>query len=131
MKTFRILVVDDEPRLSSLLKKMLESNGDYEVKEENRPQHALSAALEFKPDLILLDVVMPGKDGGEVANEIRANHQLHDTPILFLTALISKSDTDSKTITRGAYEYMAKPVDPVLLNQRLEQILDPHKTCGV
>jgi len=131
MTTFRILVVDDDQRLTALIRKMLESSGEYEVLEENRSHQVLPAALQFLPDVILMDVAMPGKDGGEIANEIRACQELRNTSILFLTALISKADTGSKTIMRGANEYMAKPVDPAYLKQRLAEILGSRKTCEV
>jgi CheY-like chemotaxis protein len=67
MNKNRILVVDDDPRLSTLVKKILEGTELYEVQEENRPHNVLKAAHQFRPAAILMDVDMPGKDGGEVA----------------------------------------------------------------
>jgi len=67
MNMKRILVIDDEPSITLNLKLTLESGGDYEVLGENNPANALAAAQTFQPDLILLDVMMPDLDGGDVA----------------------------------------------------------------
>jgi len=84
----RILVVDDEPSVTRNLKLNLESSGDYDVFAENHAGNALAAARIFRPDLILLDVMMPGMDGGDVAARLRADPLLRDTPVIFLTALV-------------------------------------------
>ena len=72
----RILVVDDQAANTRLLKLHLEKDNRYVVREENNPKAALSAAEEFQPHLILLDVMMPGVDGGEVAARIQAESQI-------------------------------------------------------
>ena len=123
MNKARILVVDDDPRLSALVKKILEGTGLYEVQEENRSHNVLMVARQFKPNAIVLDVDMPGKDGGEVALEIRNDTRLQDTPILFLTALVARSDTESKVIVRGGNQYLAKPVDPELLKECMQHLV--------
>jgi len=127
MNKFRVMVVDDDPRLSGLVKKILEESNLYEVLEENRPFHVLMAARQFTPDAIIMDVDMPGKDGGEVAHEIRNDTQLRETPILFLTALIAKSDADSGLITRGENHYIAKPVEPGILKECVRQMIGQYK----
>ena len=76
MTKSRILVVDDEPNLSGLVRLFLEKTQRFEVRVENRSALALAAAREFRPDLILLDVDMPGKNGGDVAREIQAEPAL-------------------------------------------------------
>ena len=63
----RILIVDDEKVTTRLLRMTLEQSGKYEVRAENDSKGVVAAAIEFKPDLILLDVIMPGLDGGDVA----------------------------------------------------------------
>src|SRR5258706_15639749 len=82
----KILVVDDEVTITRLLKLNLEKTGAYVVREENRGAKAYAAAREFKPDLILLDVMMPDLDGGEVAAQLQADPLMKGIPIIFLTA---------------------------------------------
>ena len=85
----RILVVDDQPRNTRLMKLYLEQTNDYVVREENNANAALATAEEFQPHLILLDVMMPDLDGGELAISFRANPKLKAVPIVFLTAAIT------------------------------------------
>jgi len=106
----RILVVDDQPANTRLLKLHLEKTNQYEVREENNPKAALSAAETFHPHLILLDVMMPGVDGGEVAARIQASPKLKDVPIVFLTAAVTKGEVDARGGRLGGFPFLAKPV---------------------
>ena len=115
MTNKRILVIDDEQNLSTLIRHYLEQMGGYEVLTENLPSHALRTARSFDPDLILLDVNMPGKDGGEVAREFRADPAFSQIPILFLTSLVSSAEAGKREITRGTQRFLAKPVNPEAL----------------
>jgi two-component system OmpR family response regulator len=123
MITKRILVVDDEPSVTRNLKLNLESSDGYDVFAENHAANALTAARIFRPDLILLDVIMPGMDGGDVAARFRADPLLRDTPIIFLTALVSNDETDGHEILRGAETFLAKPVDMSELKKTVEEHL--------
>ena len=120
MITKRILVVDDEPSVTRSLKLTLESGSGYEVLGENNATNTLSTARAFRPDLVLLDVMMPGLDGGDVAARLRADPLLRDTPIIFLTALVSNEETDGHEMSSGAETFLAKPVDIGELRQTLE-----------
>ena len=91
----RILAVDDQPRNTRLLKLYLEQTNNYVVREENDAKAALSAAEEFQPHLILLDVMMPGMDGGELAACFKASPKLNAVPIVFLTATITKGEVEA------------------------------------
>ena len=71
---------------------------------------ALATAREFKPDLILLDVIMPSIDGGDVAAQLRADRNLKATPIVFLTATVSKREAGEGTLNSGGDLFLAKPV---------------------
>ncbi|HET6252015.1 MAG TPA: response regulator [Tepidisphaeraceae bacterium] len=115
MKT-RILIIDDEAEYSSMLKAHLESLGYYEVAEENDETRSLATAHEFGPDLILLDVMMPNLEGSEVAAMIRHDSQLHETPILFLTALVSESDAPCGSYRSGGNVFLPKslPIDRLM-----------------
>ncbi len=120
MITRRILVVDDEPSVTRNLKLTLESGGGYEVLGENQPTNALSTARAFRPDLILLDVMMPDVDGGEVAARLRHDPLLRDIPIIFLTGLVSNEETDGHEMLSAGETFLAKPVDIGELRRTLE-----------
>ncbi len=106
----RILVVDDQARDTRLLKLYLERTNDYVVREVNNARAALSAAEEFQPHLILLDVMMPGMDGGELAVRFQANSKLKAVPIVFLTAAVTKGEVAAGHGRVGGYPFLAKPV---------------------
>ncbi len=123
MNTKRILVVDDEPSVTRNLKLNLESGGGYEVLGENQAANALAAARSFQPDLILLDVMMPDMDGGEVAARLQADPLLRDTPVIFLTAIVSNEETDGHEMVSGGATFLAKPVDMGELRKTMEQYI--------
>ena len=111
----RILLIDDEPTFTRMLKINLERRG-FAVLVENNGAYAHTAARDFLPDLIFLDVIMPDVDGGEVAAKIRSDPAFQDVPIVFLTAGVSKKSTVIKGNVIGGQTYLAKPttVDEVV-----------------
>ena len=118
----RILIVDDDRDSTHLLKILLEKKGGYVVLEENDAVKAHQSAHNFRPDLILLDIMMPWKDGGAVARQIDADPQLQRTPIIFLTALVTKAEAKTGLRIQG-HPVLAKPINiPELIN-RLEENL--------
>ena len=117
----RILVVDDEPSVTRSLKLNLETDGDYEVRTVNLPVNTLPAARSFRPNLILLDVMMPGLDGGEVAAQLAADPLLRDTPVIFLTAIVSNEETQGHEIQTGGHTFIAKPVDMSELKKSIQE----------
>ena len=123
MTKSRILVVDDEPNLSGLVRLFLEKTQRFEVRAENRSALALAAAREFRPEMILLDVDMPGKDGGEVAREIQADPVLRGVPIVFLTSLVSSAEAGGGETLRGGMRFLAKPVNLKLLIDTVDRVL--------
>lgn len=110
MEKKRILIIDDEASFTRMVKLNLEKTGAFEVREENKATYALAAAREFKPDLILLDVIMPAMDGGDVAAQIKKDRHLKDTPIVFLTATVSQSEAGEAGLNSGGALFLAKPV---------------------
>jgi DNA-binding response OmpR family regulator len=108
-KTRRILVVDDDTHATRMVKWALERTGRYEVREVNDSTRVLEAAREFKPDLILLDVCMPGREGCEVAFQIRADAEFQSTPIVFLTSLVTEQEAVGDGTSAGAFHFVAKP----------------------
>ena len=123
MNQTRILVVDDEPNLSDLVRLFLEKTKRFEVRVENRPGNVLAAAREFRPEMVLLDVDMPGQDGGEVARDIEADPVLRGMPILFFTSLISSVEAGDRIAMRGGMRFLAKPLNPKILIGVIDQVL--------
>ena len=119
----RILVVDDQAGDTRLLKRFLEGTDEYVVREENDAVAALSAAEEFQPHLILLDVLMPDMDGGELASCLRANPKLQAVPIVFLTAKVSKEEVELCGGRIGQYPVLAKPIVLTEVAECLKQLL--------
>ena len=109
MEPKRILIIDDEPSMTRMIRLTLEMTKRYQVREENQAVHALATAREFKPDLILLDVIMPGVDGGELARRIKADPVLKQIPVIFLTGTVTKKEAAEGAVTAG-YPLLSKPV---------------------
>ena len=103
-----ILVVDDVPLNILLIKKML-SQYTFELRTANSGQAALDAIAQKKPDLILLDLMMPGIDGFEVIRRLRAQDETKELPIIILSALNSEQDI-SKGFQLGANDFINKPI---------------------
>jgi len=108
----RILLVDDEATITRTLKLYLEGTGNYEVLAENQGSRALATARKFRPDVILLDLVMPDTDGSEVAEQLRDDEILCTTPVVFLTALVRPGEVADADGAIGGYQFIAKPLDP-------------------
>jgi CheY-like chemotaxis protein len=105
----RIMVIDDDIQSTRMVKLALERTGRYEVQQVNDPIHALDAARAFKPDLILLDICMPGAEGVEVAFQIRADMEFQATPVVFLSSLVSEREALGDGSTTGGFHFVAKP----------------------
>jgi CheY-like chemotaxis protein len=121
----RILIVDNDRDTTRLVKILLEKTGRYSVLEENDAAKAHQSAQNFRPDLILLDIVMPETDGGEVAAQIQADPELRRTPVIFLTALVTETETKAGLRIQG-HPFLAKPINiPELING-MEENLAAH-----
>lgn len=125
MEKATILVVDDDPKLSRLVKLFLEKTKLYQVVEENRSSHAVETARSVRPAAILLDVDMPGKDGGAVARDLAQDPQLCSRPVMFFTSLISTAEAGKREVVRGGKPFLAKPVNPVALVEAVARLLHP------
>ncbi len=119
----RILVVDDEVALTRMIKLNLERSGDYEVRTENHGVKVLSVVREFWPDLIFLDVMMPGMSGDEVAQQLRETPVLAGIKIVFMTAIVTKEETSEMSGNIGGNEFLAKPVKTEELVETIERVL--------
>ncbi len=119
----RILVVDDEPALTRMVKLNLERTGNYEVRTENQGSLAVQAAREFKPDLIFLDVMMPDMTGDEVSAQLKEDEELSQIKFIFMTAIVTKNETESMGSNIGGNEFLAKPVKTDELLATIERVL--------
>jgi two-component system, OmpR family, alkaline phosphatase synthesis response regulator PhoP len=106
----KILIIDDEENFCKLVKKNIEKTGEFEVYISTNGDDGIKLAREIKPDLILLDVVMPDMDGADVISTIGNDNAIKDTPIVFLTAIVTAEEASSQpSFTRG-YTLLPKTV---------------------
>ncbi len=121
MANEKILVVDDEEHIAELISYNLTSNG-YKVITANNGNDAVKLAVEEKPNLILLDLMIPGKDGYDVCKDVRSNSEIRNTPIIMLTA---KSEEIDKILglELGADDYITKPFSVRELLARVKAVL--------
>jgi two-component system alkaline phosphatase synthesis response regulator PhoP len=117
----RILVVDDEPAIRLLCRVNLQADG-FAVKEASDGASAMALAREWHPDLILLDVMMPGEDGFAVAERIRDDPELSGVRVLFLTARADIGDNERSRST-GAVGHVTKPFNPSSLGDEIRAAL--------
>ena len=116
----RILLMDDDVSLTRILKIRLETRG-YEVCAENQPQRALHTARAFKPDLIVMDIAMPGKDGDELAQELTDDKEVGPVPVVYLSGLLDEKDIARfKELGETA---LSKPVNITELEKCIEECL--------
>lgn len=123
MNKKKILIVDDEENFTKLVKLNLEYGGRYRVMTENSAKNAFNSIQMFKPDLILLDVIMPDMDGGSIANQIKSDENLKDIPVVFLTAIVTKNEASLKNDTIAGRPFLAKPVTKEQLIDCIERNL--------
>jgi two-component system, sensor histidine kinase and response regulator len=115
-----ILVVDDQPENIQVLSDIL--RGDYTVHAAKNGEKALAAVSRSTPDLILLDIMMPGIDGYEVCRRIKTREQTQDIPVIFITALSDAAD-ETKGLELGAIDYITKPFTPAIVKARVKNHL--------
>ena len=122
-KRRRILTIDDEPNVTDLIRLFLEKTKRYVVFVENRSGRALHTARTVRPHLILLDVSMPGYDGGDIARKIGHDVRLRQTPIMFFTSLISHLESGGRAVERAGQRFLPKPLDPKLLVAEVDRFV--------
>ncbi len=118
----KILVVDDEEDLLHMLEKRLTAAG-YSVVTTSKGMNAVSLAKSHHPDIIILDVLMPDMDGGEVAAQLKEHPLIRDIPVIFLTALLTKTEEYKGNHTVSSNITFAKPFDIGELLARIKEIL--------
>lgn len=124
-----VLVVDDEADIRTLCKVNLEYEG-YRVLEAANGEEALDLARKEQPDLILLDLMMPGMDGWDVMENLQGNHATAKIPVIFLTALADE-ESQLRGWAEGILDYVTKPFNPLSLSRYVSDALkekDPGDT---
>lgn len=117
----RILYVEDEPDIQVVARLALENIGGFTLKVCSSGNEAVSAAADFAPDMIVLDVMMPGLDGPTTLQELRKISSLADTPAVFMTAKVQPQEVAHyKRI--GAIDVIVKPFDPITLSSSLAAV---------
>ncbi len=122
----KILIVDDEEDFCYFVKKNLEAISNYEIITATRGRKGIQIARKEKPDLILLDIMMPGIDGLEVLKRLKGNEKTQNIPIIMLTA---KDEDESKIKALGSFcdDYIVKPVENMVLKGKIHKILSITK----
>ena len=126
----KILLVDDEENAVQIVKTRLEAEGAelYDVIVAKSGEEALKAAETERPDLILLDIMMPGVSGIEVCDMIRHNPELSKTPIIIISAL-DDVKTQQECERMGVAAYITKPLNGKLLDNKVKQVLEQTETA--
>lgn len=117
----RILYVEDEPDIQAVAQIALETVGGFTVKVCQHGQQALAEAAGFKPDLLLLDVMMPDMDGPTTLAELYKQPELAHIPAIFMTAKVQPQEV-AQLRTMGAVDVITKPFDPMTLSDQIRKI---------
>ena len=120
----KILLVDDEEDFCFFVKLNLEQTGKYEVLTATSGSSGLIMASQELPDLVLLDIIMPEMNGGQVAELLLDNPKTKDIPVIFITAIASRSEVQSQEGVIGGRRFIAKPVTPIELIAKIDPILE-------
>lgn len=121
----RILFVEDDPDIQVIASLALEELGGFTVQVCSSGQEAIAAAPAFVPDLILLDVMMPGMNGPDTLRALRAIPQTASTPAIFMTAKVQTHEVEQYR-TMGAVDVIAKPFDPMILSSMITTIWERY-----
>ncbi len=116
----KILIIDDEAEICLLTKSILERTGNLEVAYSSSGKDGLRMAQSYKPDLIILDILIPDLDGTSIASQILAIPALQHTRIMFLSALVQGEEVQKSMGIIGGYEFLSKPLNARDLVERVE-----------
>ena len=110
MRMKKILLIDDEEDFRYFVKKNLEAKGNFEVEVYSDDIDIIKEVRRLRPNLILLDIKMPKRDGSDIALELKRHKDTQEIPLVFLTALVSEEETQKKGNSIGGEYFIAKPV---------------------
>lgn len=122
-KLMRIMYVEDEPDIQMVARLALESLGGFVVEICSSGDEAIVRAPDFQPQLILLDVMMPGMDGPSTLRNLRGMDQFKDTPVVFMTAKVQPGEV-AEYMKLGALDVIPKSFDPMTLASQVQTIWD-------
>lgn len=122
MSAENILIIDDDPATTRLLEVLLMREG-YNIQSENLSANAVQTSKEFSPNLIILDLMMPGIDGMMVCKNMKKDPDLGEVPIIMFSA-VSQKEIQAEALQAGINEYITKPIHPNDLKQRIRSWLD-------
>ncbi|WP_100637927.1 response regulator [Marinobacter salexigens] len=125
----RIMMVEDEPDIRSVAELALEAIGGFELIACESGQQALEQIVDSRPQLIILDVMMPGMDGPETLKAIRSLPEYAETPAVFITAKV-QSDEVRSYLALGAAGVIPKPFDPLTLADQIREIWNEARAIG-
>lgn len=121
----RIMHVDDEPDIREVTRLALEDVGGFTVESCASGAQAIEKALDFNPEIILLDVMMPGMSGPEVLEALRSQRETEETPVIFMTAKVQAREIAALT-ELGAIGVIEKPFDPMTMSSLVTEIWNRH-----
>jgi len=128
---YKILLVDDDPDFVLATKMVLESRSNYKVLTASDGVFALLTAKAEKPDLVILDVIMPFEDGFTAARELKADPELSRIPVIMLTSFSHRMGQTNISVAQGmeleAEDYIEKPVSPQELLRRVDKLLEEER----
>jgi len=126
MPGLKILYVEDEPDIREIAKIAMRSLGGFEIRDVTCGADALLMAVEFQPDLLLLDVMMPGMSGPETLAKLRGLASTKSVPVIFMTAKVQGSEI-AEYLALGAIGVISKPFNPMELASQIKALWEKHK----
>lgn len=118
-----LLLIDDEEDFTHFIKLNLELDGRFTIYTATDGRQGIALAKQYKPDLVLLDILMPQMHGTDVAEQLLSGSETKDIPIVYLTAVVRKEDVEAKGGVIGGRQFIAKPVGPDDLIAKIERVL--------
>ena len=123
----RLLSIEDQPDIQTILKLTLEASGRFEVDAADNGADGIAAALESQPDAILLDFSLPDMNGLEVLDLLKNEARTTHIPVILLTAMTQSAEVETCR-ARGAIDALIKPFNPRTLAQQVETLLQAHRS---
>ena len=123
----KILYAEDEPDIQTIARLALETVGGFSVHICSNGEEAVEEVTAFAPDMILLDVMMPGMDGPTTLKELRKKPELNDIPIAFMTAKVQPQEVEHLK-SLGAVDVIAKPFDPMTLSETVTTLWEKYRS---